>query len=457
MKSVAADIELFRRYDLPLPRYTSYPTAPHFTEAFGEQQFRSFAQRSNRAAQPRHLSLYMHIPYCTSPCFYCGCNRVITRNVAEGEAYVEHLLIESERVAKLFDPGREVIQLHLGGGTPNFLSSSALRRLLDGLRGQFSLSDGAQRDFSIEIDPRYVETGYIAAAVRLGLNRVSLGVQDFDPAVQAAVNRVQSIEQTQRVIDESRAAGVRSINLDLICGLPRQGPSGFARTLQQVLRMRPERIALYSYAHHPELFKAQRRIAAQELPDAATRLSLLRQAIEALGCGGYEYIGMDHFALPEDDLAQARSSGTLHRNFMGYTTHADCDLLGLGMSAISSIGESFSQNPRSILDWRSAVTADRLPTWRGVELTPDDSLRRDVIQRILCQGEIVVGDIERKYGIAFQRYFAPSLSKLQPLVSDELVTVDTRQIRATPSGRLFLRNIASCFDLYMPGPGDKAS
>lgn len=449
MTSLAADLELFKRYDVPLPRYTSYPTAPHFTEAFGEQQFRSLAQRSNAATHPRYLSLYIHIPYCTSPCFYCGCNRVITRNIAEGDTYVEHLLVESKRVADLLDRQREVIQLHFGGGTPNFLRPDTFERLLIALQDHFRLSEQAQRDFSIEIDPRFVETGYMAAAVRLGLNRVSLGVQDFDPGVQAAVNRLQSIEQTQRVIDESREAGMRSVNLDLICGLPRQTQTGFEKSLNHVLRMRPERIALYSYAHHPELFKAQSRIFRDELPDGATRLSLLRQAIETLRAGGYEYIGMDHFALPEDDLAQARSGGTLHRNFMGYTTHADCDLIGLGMSAISSIGESFSQNARSLLGWQTAVAEGRLPTWRGVELTADDSLRRDVIQRIMCQGEILLDDIEQRYEIVFSHYFAESLARLQPLVMDDLVTCDARRIGATPTGQLFLRNIAACFDSYV--------
>jgi len=442
------DIELLKRYDLPLPRYTSYPTAPHFTAAFGEKQFRLAVERSNTVTPHRNLSLYLHIPYCTSPCFYCGCNRVITRNFSEGDTYVEHLLSESRRVADLFDQGREVIQLHLGGGTPNFLSLAALNRLLTGVREHFSLSHQPQRDFSIEIDPRCVESGYIAAAVRLGLNRISLGVQDFDPVVQEAINRSQSIEQTQQVIDESRDAGIRSVNLDLICGLPRQTLTGFTRTLDQVLRMRPDRIALYSYAHHPELFKAQRHIDARDLPDPATRLALQHAAIEILGFGGYEYIGMDHFALPDDDLARARSAGTLHRNFMGYTTHAECDLIGLGMSAISSIGESFSQNPRLIADWRSALEQGRLPTWRGIELTADDSLRRDVIQRIMCRGEVAVVEIERDYGIEFGQYFYRSLAKLSQLITDELVTLDRQYIRATHNGRLFLRNMASCFDRY---------
>jgi oxygen-independent coproporphyrinogen-3 oxidase len=351
-------------------------------------------------------------------------------------------------VASLFDYGREVTQLHLGGGTPNFLSSTTLGLLLAGIGEHFWLSHRDQRDFSIEIDPRFIEPGYMRMAARFGLNRVSLGVQDFDPEVQNAINRLQSVAQTQRVIDESREAGIRSVNLDLICGLPRQTQTGFARTLDHVLTMRPERVALYSYAHHPELFKAQRQIVPSDLPDAAGRIALQRLAIEALTSSGYEYIGMDHFALPEDDLARAHKNGRLHRNFMGYTTHADCDLIGLGVSAISSIGESFSQNPRSLVDWRHALEQGRIPTWRGIELTPDDTLRRDVIQRIMCQGEIAVTEIERKYGIAFEDYFAQSMARMTSLVADGLVTIDPGHIRATPSGRLFLRNIAYCFDRY---------
>lgn len=390
--ALSADLDLLRRYDRAIPRYTSYPTAPRFTEAFGEEQFRRFAHLSNASESPRSLSLYLHIPFCTSPCFYCGCNRVITRDLAQGEAYVDQLLEESARAASLFDTGRPVVQLHLGGGTPNFLSAVTLGRLLEGIGEHFCLSDQEQRDFSIEIDPRFSRRGYLVTAVRLGLNRVSIGVQDFDPAVQDAVNRTQSLEQTQRAVDEARAVGIRSVNLDLICGLPRQTRAGFAKTLGHVLEMRPERIALYSYAHHPELFKGQRQISTAELPDAATRTALQQMAIEILGSSGYEYIGLDHFALPEDDLARARANGTLHRNFMGYTTHADCDLIGLGMSAISNLGESFSQNPRSVPEWRTALEPGRMPTWRGIALTADDRVRRDVIQRIMCQGDLHRGD-----------------------------------------------------------------
>lgn len=449
MGALIAEIELMKRYDRPLPRYTSYPTAPHFDAAFGAKQFLEHALRSNATTRQPSLSLYVHVPYCLSPCFYCGCNRIITRDSAQGEAYVKALLVETALVSDLLDQDREVGQLHLGGGTPNFLSPQALARLLDGIAEHFTLSGAPERDFSIELDPRFVAGDFIETGAQLGLNRVSLGVQDFDPGVQSAINRRQSFEQTRRVVEESREAGIRSINIDLICGLPRQNPSGFARTLEYVMQLRPERIALYTYAHHPELFKAQRQIDSHELPDAPARLALQQVAIELLTAEGYEYIGMDHFALPADDLAVAHSEGTLQRNFMGYTTHAECDLIGLGMSAISSVGESFSQNHRSVSDWRLALEQGHLPTWRGIALSADDRLRRDVIQQVMCRGEIAIAEIELRHGIVFRDYFTAALSKLGPLESDGLITFGTDGIRATPSGRLFLRNIAACFDRYL--------
>ncbi len=403
--ATSIDADILRRYDRPGPRYTSYPTAPQFRQEFGESQFREHARRSNFASARRPLSLYLHVPYCVSPCFYCGCNRIITRDAAKGARYLERLQLEVERVAPLFGSSREVLQVHLGGGTPNFLRPRQLGELLDTLSRHFRLSALPERDFSIELDPRFVETGDIESLARLGFNRVSLGVQDFDPAVQAAVNRVQSVEQTLEVIEAARRHGMRSINVDLIYGLPRQSLAGFARTLEQVLAVRPERLAIYSYAHLPEMFKAQRQIEAAELPDAETKLRLLQLAIDTLARAGYRYIGMDHFALPQDDLARAQETGGLHRNFMGYTTHAASDLLGLGVSAISHIGASFSQNPRDLRAWETALDAGRLPVWRGLELDPDDVLRADVIQQVMCQGAIDVAAFEQRYDIHFWAYF----------------------------------------------------
>ena len=339
------DAELLRRHERPGPRYTSYPSAPQFTPRFGATQLREWVARSNAQPGRRALSLYVHIPFCASPCFYCGCNRVITRDAAKGVHYTDRVLHEVRLIAPLLDPGREVVQLHLGGGTPNFLGPETLTRLIEGLRAAFHLSDAAGRDFSIELDPRSVPKEYVPILARLGFNRVSLGVQDFDPEVQRAVNRIQSVEQTLDVIDACRDQGFRSVNVDLIYGLPRQTHEGFRRTLRTVIAARPDRLAVYGYAHLPELFKAQRRIDGAALPRPDARLELLQLAIEELSASDYRYIGMDHFALPDDELVRAQEAGELQRNFMGYTTHANCDLIGLGASAISHIGDSLQPEP----------------------------------------------------------------------------------------------------------------
>jgi len=444
-----ADTSLLRRYDRPGPRYTSYPTAPHFGAHFTEPMLREYIRRSNADPIPRQLSLYLHVPYCFSPCFYCGCNRVITRDVARGRTYVERLVREITIAGTLFDRDREVVQLHLGGGTPNFLRAPELRELVESLASHFHFSAAPDRDFSIELDPRFLQDGDVAAYAELGFNRASLGVQDFDPEVQRAVNRDQSVEQTMRAIDACRAHRFHSVNVDLIYGLPKQSAAGFSRTLDTVLAARPDRLAIYSYAHLPDLFKAQRQIEAADLPSAEAKLGLLELAIEKLSAAGYRYIGMDHFALPEDDLARAQAAGTLQRNFMGYTTHADCDVIGLGMSAISHIGDSFSQNPRELARWEAAIDEGRLPVWRGRHLDFDDILRGDVIQRLMCQGEIDIPAVEKRHQIDFREYFADAIECLQPLVADGLATLDSARITATSRGRLLLRIIAMCFDRYL--------
>ena len=385
------DAQLLRRYDRPGPRYTSYPTAPQFGTHFNEPMLREYIRRSNEDPIPRQLSLYLHVPYCFSPCFYCGCNRIITRDFAKGRTYVERLVREIEEIGKLFDRDRDVVQIHLGGGTPNFLRPPELRELIESLGRHFHFSSSPRRDFSIELDPRFIEAGDVATYAELGFNRASLGVQDFDPEVQRAVNRVQSVEQTLQVIEDCRANGLRSVNVDLIYGLPKQTATGFERTLDTVLAVRPDRLAIYGYAHLPELFKPQRQIDSADLPIAEVKLGLLQLAVEKLSAAGYRYIGMDHFALPEDDLARAQAAGSLHRNFMGYTTHADCDLVGLGVSAISHIGDSFSQNPRDLTGWEIALDQGHLPVWRGRHLDADDVVRGDVIQQLMCQGYMEIG------------------------------------------------------------------
>ena len=440
---------MLRAYDRPGPRYTSYPTAPQFSASFGEHDLRMAAKASNEEPIPRRLSLYVHVPFCASPCFYCGCNRIITRDPIRGEVYLTRLYREIAMMAELFDRDREAIQLHLGGGTPNFLSPAQLGELIGALRSHFRFSSSPHRDFSIEFDPRCVSSEDVAELAALGFNRASLGVQDFDPEVQAAVNRIQSVEETMAVIEACRRHGLRSVNVDLIYGLPKQTATGFARTLDTVIAAKPDRLAVYSYAHLPELFKPQQRIRAADLPTPEAKLGLLRLAVEKLTGAGYAYIGMDHFALPYDDLAIAQARGDLHRNFMGYTTHADTDLVGLGVSAISHIGDGYSQNPRDLPSWQAAIDDGRLPVFRGMRLSMDDQLRADLIQRLMCQGEVPIATLEWRYGIDFGEYFAESLAKLRPLAADGLVLIEPGRIKATPKGRLLLRNIAMCFDSYL--------
>jgi oxygen-independent coproporphyrinogen-3 oxidase len=451
------DAELLRRYDKPGPRYTSYPTAPRFAAGFGEAAFRDVARQSNQDPIPRALSLYAHIPFCFSPCFYCGCNRVITRDARRGETYLARLVREIALVAPLFDRDREVVQLHLGGGTPNFLAAGQLGELMETFQQHFHFAPEKRRDFSIEIDPRTVRPSDIEALAFMGFNRASLGVQDFDPVVQKAVNRIQSVEETLEVIEACRKHAFRSVNVDLIYGLPAQTPEGFGRTLDTVVAARPDRLAIYGYAHMPHMFKAQRQIEDALLPTPEDKLALLQLAIERLTAAGYRYIGMDHFALPEDELSRAQEDGSLHRNFMGYTTHADTDLIGFGVSAISHIGDSFSQNPRDLPPWEAAIDAGKLPTWRGMLLVDDDVLRADLIQQLMCTGVIDVTQLQDRHGIEFGEYFAEEMPRLAPLVADGLVEISPTAIRATSRGRLLLRIIAACFDRYLhEGPAEPA-
>ncbi len=446
----ALDDSLLQRYDRAGPRYTSYPAAPRFHEGFGQARLRQIIARTNEDPVPHDLSLYVHVPFCESPCFYCGCNRIITRDKSRGVAYLAFLEREIERIAPLFDADRRVVQLHFGGGTPNFLTPVQIGGLLETLRTAFHFSESEDRDISIELDPRFVTPADIAELAKLGFNRASLGVQDFDAAVQKAVNREQGIEATLDILRACRQSGMKSVNVDLIYGLPKQTLEGFSRTLDTVLDVRPERFAIYGYAHLPEVFRAQIQIDAADLPNATLRIALLRLAIEKLVAAGYVHIGMDHFALPEDELSRALQKGSLHRNFMGYTTHADTDLIGLGVSAISHIDSSFSQNPRDLPAWQASLEApNTLPVWRGHELDADDLVRADVIGRLMCTGEVDIGEIERDHDIVFDTYFADALARLMPLMADDLVTVDFERIRATKRGRLLLRHLAMCFDAYL--------
>ena len=449
-QAIAFNAELLRRYDRPGPRYTSYPTAPQFHAGFGARELRAVASASNGDPIPRRLSLYVHVPFCESPCFYCGCNRVITRDKSRSEPYLARLYREIALMAPLFDRDREVIQLHFGGGTPNFLTAAQLREVVDTLRSHFHFAESRERDISIELDPRYCDPRDMPVLAAAGFNRASLGVQDFDPAVQQAVNRIQSVEETRAVVDACREHGFHSVNIDLIHGLPKQTVEGFARTLDTVVAMRPDRLAVYSYAHMPQLFKPQRQLNAYDLPDAEAKIALLQLAIRTLVDAGYVYIGMDHFALPDDELALAQARGGLHRNFMGYTTHADSDLVGLGVSAISHVGETFSQNPRTLPEWELAIDAGRLPVWRGLQMSEDDVLRGELIQQLMCQGTIDKSRYERRFDIDFDAYFGDALARLQALAAEGLVALHPDAIRVTSRGRYLLRIIAMCFDAYLP-------
>ena len=443
------DAALLRRYDRPGPRYTSYPPAPHFTSDFDERALREAARESNGDPIPRALSLYVHVPFCTSPCFYCACNRIITRDPGRIGPYLASLYREIDLAAGLFDRDREVVQLHFGGGTPNFLATADLREVVETLQRHFRFADRDARDLSIEIDPRTLRPADVRELAAIGFNRASLGVQDFDPVVQAAVNRMQTVEETVAIIDACRRHGMRSVNVDLIYGLPRQTMHGFGITLDAVIAARPDRLAIYGYAHLPKLFVAQRRIATESLPSPDQKLDLLALAIDKLSRAGYVYIGMDHFALPDDELAGAVADGSLHRNFMGYTTHAQTDLIGFGVSAISHVGTTYSQNARDLPEWQAAISEGRLPVSRGLCLTDEDVLRADVIQALMCQAMVSIPDVEARYHIDFGEHFRDALAALEPMVEDGLVRVSSDAIKVTTRGRLLLRNIAMCFDAYL--------
>lgn len=450
------DAEFVARHDVAGPRYTSYPTAPQFRTDFGEASFREIARASNEDPIPRRLSLYAHVPFCTSPCFYCGCTRVITRDRGQAELYLGRLYREIELVAPLFDRDRPLVQLHFGGGTPNFLDAAQMSDLLESLARHFSFSRDPEREFGIELDPRWCGADYVRMLARHGFNRLSVGIQDFDPTVQAAINRIQSFEQTREVLDAARANGFRSTSVDLIYGLPKQAVATFRRTLEQVIALAPDRVATYAYAHLPERFKAQRQIDAADLPGAATRLELLALTVETLTAAGYRYIGMDHFARPDDDLARAQDAGTLQRNFQGYSTHGDCDLIGLGMSAISHVGASFSQNARDLPGYYAALDAGRLPVVRGLELDGDDVLRAAAIQELMCHGRLDLAAFSARQRIDFALYFADALARLHELERDGLVDIAPDALVVTPRGRFLLRNVAMCFDVYLGRPDTNA-
>ncbi|MEO8803995.1 MAG: oxygen-independent coproporphyrinogen III oxidase [Rudaea sp.] len=442
------DAALIARYDTTGPRYTSYPAATSFHTGFGESQLRDCATDSNDEPIPRPLSLYVHVPFCMSPCFYCGCNRVITRDLRRAERYLASLYREIEMVAGMFDRDRQVVQLHFGGGTPNFLDARQMSELMDSLERHFAFSRTSSREFGIEIDPRFADAAYMHALGGMGFNRLSVGIQDFNPDVQQAVNRIQTIDETREVIDAARESGFRSVSVDLIYGLPKQTVDGFSRTLEQVAGLCPDRIAVYGYAHLPQLFKAQKQLDAHFLPDPTTRLQLFGRALQMLSAAGYVYIGMDHFARIDDELARAQRDGSLQRNFQGYSTFGQCDIVGLGVSAISRIGDSYSQNARELPIYYAALDNGSLPVARGVALNEDDLIRRELIGELMCHGHLDIAAFAQRHRLDFPVYFADALAQLKILHDDGLVELNVEEIAVTARGRLLLRNIAMCFDAY---------
>ena len=440
--------DLIARYDRPGPRYTSYPPATEFHDGIGEAEYRNWARQSNEEPIPKPLSLYFHIPFCSSICYYCACNKVITKRKEKAEPYLRDLHREIEIQAGLFDSDREVRQLHFGGGTPGFLSRQQLTLLMGKIARHFRLRNSSDNDYSIELDPRVVEPGDIANLKQLGFNRISLGVQDLDPKVQQAINRIQSLETTAAVIDSARRHGLRSINVDLIYGLPHQSRQSFAATLDQVIELDPDRIAVYNYAHLPHRFPPQRRINAEDLPDSTQKLDILHHAIDRLTEAGYEYIGMDHFARKDDELAIAQRKRNLHRNFQGYSTHAQCDSIGFGVSAIGQVGDHFSQNTLSLDDYHQSLSASSLPIVRGYQSKPDDLLRRDIIQQLTCHFRLDKAAIARRWNVDFERHFERELEQLATMKDDGLLTIEEDAIVVQRPGRMLVRNICMIFDRY---------
>ncbi|MFZ5961021.1 oxygen-independent coproporphyrinogen III oxidase [Pseudomonas knackmussii] len=448
LDNIRWDADLIRRYDLSGPRYTSYPTAVQFHEGVGPFDMLHALRDSQKARRP--LSLYVHIPFCANICYYCACNKVITKDRGRSAPYLARLIHEAEMIGRHLGREQRVEQLHFGGGTPTFLSPGQLRELMSQLRTHLHLLDDDSGDYGIEIDPREADWSTMGLLRELGFNRVSLGVQDFDLEVQRAVNRLQSFDETRAIMDAARTLQYRSVNIDLIYGLPKQTPERFAQTVEQVIGLQPDRLSVFNYAHLPERFMPQRRIDVADLPSPGQKLEMLQRTIEQLSAAGYRYIGMDHFALPDDELAMAQEDGTLQRNFQGYTTHGHCDLIGLGVSAISQIGNLYAQNSSEIADYMSSLDNGQLATRRGLFCTPDDRIRRAVIQQLICHFRLDFAAVEREFNIEFRGYFASVWPELERFAADGLILLDRDGIDVTAAGRLLVRSLCMLFDRYLP-------
>ncbi len=447
MANVEFDPQLIKRYDKAGPRYTSYPTAVQFGEEYTAETYKKFAEKSNQS--DRALSLYFHIPFCDTVCFYCGCNKVVTKDRSKAAPYLERVYKEIEMQAKLFDPSRKVDQLHWGGGTPTFISHDEMRELMAVTRKHFNLHDDDSGEYSIEIDPREVSRESIKLLRELGFNRMSLGVQDFNPAVQKAVNRIQSREETLAALTAAREENFKSISVDLIYGLPLQTVESFDQTLDELIEISPDRVSVFNYAHLPERFKPQRRINEDDLPSAAIKLEIFKHCMEKLTNAGYVYIGMDHFAKPDDELTIAQKNGELYRNFQGYATHADCDLVGIGITSIGTIANSFAQNARTMDEYNAKIDQGELAVFRGVEIDNDDLIRREAIMQLICHFKLNFENVEKKYNINFNNYFSDELERYKIMVDDGLITMDKHSIEVTSRGRLLIRNVCMVFDRYI--------
>jgi oxygen-independent coproporphyrinogen-3 oxidase len=446
---VIFDKDLINRYDCSGPRYTSYPTAVQFSTDYGPDDYCEWVSNSNNDPIPTPLSLYLHIPFCDTICYYCGCSKIVTKDKNKAPAYIELLKKEIALQGALFDKDRPVTQIHWGGGTPTFLDNEQISDIFDAIRQHFNVPEGDSGEFGIEVDPRTVDEDRIAFLRRVGFNRISFGVQDFDASVQRAVNRIHTHEQITQVINAARTNGFHSINIDLMYGLPKQSLASFEKTIDATIETSPDRIAVYNYAHLPDMFKPQRRINEDELPSAEEKLKILQLTIEKLQQAGYAYIGMDHFAKQNDDLTKAQQQGTLHRNFQGYSTHADCDIVAMGVTAISQIGDNYSQNVRTVEEYEEHINQGKIPVFRGIELESDDILRRQIINQLMCNNYLNIGQIEQKWGIEFDKYFASALPALTTMAEDGLIIMDKHHIEVTPSGRLLARTISMEFDRYL--------
>ena len=445
------DTTLIDKYDQSGPRYTSYPTAVQFHDGFSREEYEQIARESNASGRP--LSLYFHIPFCDTICFYCACNKVATKDRSKGAEYLSRLFKEIEMQGALFDKDRPVEQLHWGGGTPTFISHQEMRDLVRVTGEHFQLLDNDQGEYSIEIDPREATAETIGILRELGFNRMSLGVQDFDEKVQIAVNRIQTEAETMAVLQAAREEGFRSVSIDLIYGLPFQSRDSFSRTLDRIINVGPDRLSVFNYAHLPSRFMPQRRINEDELPAPEEKLEILQMTAEKLAEADYVYIGMDHFARPDDELAVAQREGTLYRNFQGYSTHADCDLVGLGVTSIGSVGNCYAQNERDLEQYYKVVDSGKLPIFKGVTLNRDDELRRDVITKLICHFSLDFSYVESLWGIRFQEYFKSELETLRSMEKDGLLEITDSGIHVTPGGQMLIRNICMVFDVYLKQHG----